>query len=174
MALVQVPSASAGLIPISSTTFSNVASHSVNNCFSATYLNYYIVYEAVSTTGSQLGLQLRVGGVTATATDYQFATVSFNSNSSTGSFGDRTTSSPYMNLGEVTSSNKSNGFATIFNPFGAEVTRMLQSSVIFNTNAFTKMSGNTHSLATSYDGLTLLSNTGNITGYIRVYGVKNV
>jgi hypothetical protein len=166
------PTAS-GLVPISSTTFSNVASHSVNNCFSATYLNYYIVYEAVSTTGSQLGLQLRVAGVTATATDYQFATVSFNSNSSTGSFGDRSTASPYMNLGEATASNKTNGFATIFNPFGAEVTRMINSSVILNTNAFQKMSGNTHSLATSYDGLTLLSNTGNITGYVKVYGVAN-
>jgi hypothetical protein len=165
--------AASGLVPISSTSFSNVASHSVDNCFSGTYLNYYIVYEAVSTTGSQLGLQLRVGGVTATATDYQFATVSFNSNSSTGSFGDRSTTSPYMNLGEANASNKSNGFCTIFNPFVAEVTRMLQSSVIFNTNAFTKMSANTHSLATSYDGLTLLSNTGNITGYVKVYGVAN-
>ena len=172
MALTQIPSIGAGLIAISSTTFSDVASHSVNNCFNATYSNYYIVVETTSATGSQLGFQLRVGGVNATATDYQFATASYNSNSSTASFGDRSTSSAYMNFGTL-GPNKSNAYGTIFNPFIAEVTRMISHSANFDTYAYSKNMSSTHSLATSYDGFTLLPNTGNITGYVRVYGVKN-
>jgi hypothetical protein len=63
---------SAGLTLINTTSFSGVASQSINDVFSTTYDNYLVLVEGVgSGASSDLNFRLRVGGADASgATDY--------------------------------------------------------------------------------------------------------
>jgi hypothetical protein len=60
----------AGLIHINTTTFSNVASQSINDVFSATYKNYLLMIEVDNLSTATLRLRLRASGTDATTANY--------------------------------------------------------------------------------------------------------
>ena len=65
--------AASGLTFIASASPSAVTSQSFNNCFSATYQNYLIVMNVLNSVGEDpLFFQMRVGGVVASGSDYDY------------------------------------------------------------------------------------------------------
>ena len=91
--------ASGGLTLLSATTFSAVASHSVNDVFSATYTKYKLLIDFTNSTGNSFNLRLRVGG-SDLATDYNFQTFEPNNTDVTSGAG-RTTSTTEFSLGNI-------------------------------------------------------------------------
>ena len=159
--------ATPGLVKINTTSFSGVASQSINDVFSTTYDNYLVLVQGVgSGASSDLTFRMRVGGADASgATDYVRPSLYNAQNSSTSA-----------NAGAGAQSNGFIGFtsndrfvtnATFFNPFLSVPT--------FNTFQnyganYQIWGGNRHALSTSYTGLTLGIAAGTMTGICSIYG----
>ena len=80
--------ASAGLTLLSTTTFSAIASHSVNDVFSTTYNNYRIIYEITNcTVDGSLAIRMRTGGSDASgAGTYLFSGVNYNTSGTVNAY----------------------------------------------------------------------------------------
>ena len=160
-----------GLVYITQSTFSAVASVSMNNCFSSTYDSYKITLQVFGSGATNCRLRLRVGGVDATGSDYydrgyynQAGSVLALTNSATG-------------LGAFLTNYDTNvGYpgrvsCDIHGP-------ALAARTVFHTqwaDSFSVLAGDTHSThatGTAYDGFTLTAASGTITGTVRVYGYR--
>jgi hypothetical protein len=164
-----------GLTLISDTSFSAVASHSVNDVFSATYNNYKIIFKGAQTGvgGIQLRMRLRVSGSDNTSSNYVFSTGVTNSastfannNSSTG-----TTSFYTTDIAEK----NTNLEMTIYSPFATTETAYQTSGQGQNTANATQVQfgGGAMTVTTSYTGFTLFPNFNTMTGNVKVYGYKD-
>lgn len=167
------PSAAAstqGLTLINTTSFSGVSSQSINNVFSSTYQNYRIVLNAVGThanpTTAGLDLRLRVGGVDNSANSYDFVYILRNDSAFASSITTNTvTTIAFMGDRRISS------VVDVFSPAEAAFTN-------FVVNQFSKGTANTnggitsgiHIVATAYDGFTMISGAGTMTGTVSVYG----
>lgn len=163
-----------GLTLITTSTFSAVSSVSINNCFSATYDNYFISLNisAFSAT-TDLLMRLRAGGTDATgATDYtRQVMVSFSSTVAAAT----AASSSWQIGGSYTSLPIYSGKINLDNPFLAAKTHATN-QVIYTTAAPTWQTvrdGFSHNQTTSYDGATIYPSSGTITGVARIYGYQN-
>ena len=161
---------------LNSTTFSSVASQSVNDVFSATYSNYLILVKASCSSATQLSLRMRVSGSDLTSSSYMFggSYVSFSASTVSGEFSN--TTSAGFNILDV---DGNPGYARIqmFDPFATEQTGVIYDQVFNsggsrNAGYWEAFSGLT-TVTTSYTGFTLLPAAGNITGTVRTYGFKN-
>ena len=163
---VFVPS-SPGLTLINTTSFSAVASQSINDVFSTTYDNYLLLIQGVgSSASSDLEFRLRVGGVDASgATDYVVPSLYNAQNSSTvANAGGAAQSYGYLGF---TSNDRFVTTSTIFNPFLSQQTF----NTFHNYGANYQLWGGTrHALTTSYTGLTLSVAGGTMTGIASIYG----
>jgi hypothetical protein len=167
---VQVGSSNQGLTLINTTSFSGVSSQSINNVFSSTYQNYRIVLNAVGThanpTTAGLDLRLRVGGVDNSANSYDFVYILRNDSAFASSITTNTvTTIAFMGDRRISS------VVDVFSPAEAAFTN-------FVVNQFSKGTANTnggitsgiHIVATAYDGFTMISGAGTMTGTVSVYG----
>jgi hypothetical protein len=168
------PGTVGGLVHINQTTFSASSAESFNNVFSATYRNYRIVIniDSASTTVNLI-MRLRAG-TDASGTNYARAGVAQGSAAST------VFSLNAQNVTSMTLYN--NQIATaptliildVANPFDTKQT-MVTSSISANDSApslFWYGQSFLHNLTNSYDGFSLIPSTGNITGQVNIYGVK--
>jgi hypothetical protein len=164
---VYAPSTS-GLTLINTTSFSGVATQSVNDVFSATYDNYRVLLNITSSSASPgITLRYRVSGTDATGNDYHSQEISA---ASTTVSGER--SSPQTFIDRVAVSiTTTGGIASmdIFNPFATEYTNLFSNYAFFDATAIRSRAGQ-HRLANSYTGFTLISGSGTITGNVSVYG----
>jgi hypothetical protein len=165
---VEWGTASSGLTLINTTSFSGVASQSVNDVFSSTYDNYIIQGVVLnSVDGRALNLRLRVGGADASAANYSgssFLTTLANptvfSDFSSGTGQTFITLGGTDNLTGLVSVN-------ISNPNKANQTAfhgITQGNQVF-------FSGGRHTLTTQYTGFTIFPSANNISGYISTFGV---
>jgi hypothetical protein len=149
-------------------TFTAATAVSVNGCFSATYQNYVLMWRGTSSANTINKWRMRLAGTDATAATYQTqllqaasATVgaALYSSETSGFFG-------YTETQSVT-------VAQFFSP--AEAANTLVDIANFSTIAIvTKNSiGSSHQTATAYDGITIFPTTGNVTGTLRIYGLRN-
>jgi hypothetical protein len=156
-----------GLTLINTTSFSAVASQSINDVFSTTYDNYLLLIQGVgSSASSDLEFRLRVGGVDASgATDYVVPSLYNAQNSSTvANAGGAAQSYGYLGF---TSNDRFVTTSTIFNPFLSQQTF----NTFHNYGANYQLWGGTrHALTTSYTGLTLSVAGGTMTGIASIYG----
>ena len=155
-------------------TFTAASSVSLNNVFSSAYRDYRMVVEVPTATNSAsaIGLRYRTGTADNSSntyfqyqamnrlngavntnsggpnTFYSLSTISTQTNSFTSWSGD--IMMPYVTTGQTVA----NGLG-----MGSDATSSFQiiSSVLFNST-------------TSFDGITLLSNAGTITGTVKIYG----
>ena len=159
----------AGMTLITATTFTAQSTINVNSCFSATYENYRIVFSFSNLNSSTNTIRLRTGTTDNTASTYgyrhwlvadaaQAATVGNNTQSwlgvSANTYGGFTL--------DVNSPQKSQ--RTTHSIFGTAMASSASGTLnigagIFNDN-------------TVFDGFSLLG-TANMTGTLRVYGLKN-
>lgn len=157
----------AGLVLLNTTSFSAVASQSINDVFSATYDNYKIVISGVASANQDFGFRLRVGGAdNSTASSYVYQYVQGNSTTISGI---RSTGNIWY-VGVIGNSLKSQLELTLVSPFEVDTTNFYCSASSAESSAFLRLSGGTHNQSTSYTGFTLSASTGTITGKVSVYG----
>jgi len=160
----------AGMVLLNTTSFSAVASQSVNNVFTTTYDNYYIVCDIETFSGTDVALRFRLR---ASGSDYTTANHYIGNNAATfpSSFAFSSTTSDtsgYIGYGGASTSNTF--FATLASPQLARNKQMVVSTfrqfASFGTNIVTS----TFPTSSLYDGFTLVPTAGNITGSVRTYG----
>jgi hypothetical protein len=168
-------SPSSGLTKISTTTLSNVGYADISSLFSATYDRYLIVMNITAASDSIM-FQMQNSGTRAT-TDYGGAVSGYRYNATAHNFSKSASGDGYLlQLGTATSPG-TNGMvqAIITNPFAAAVTRINGTfNGVWNAGAFWTAGsfGMTHNVATSYEGISILPVSGNMTGTFTVYGMS--
>ena len=163
-----------GLTLINSTTFSAVASQSVNNVFSATYQNYRIMVQSVNASGAAFNMRLRVSGADSTASNYSGAYYyRVMGGAGSGTTGSGPTTSWSLN-GE-TAQKSDNVSMDIFRPFETTFTytNFFNNSEEGASTYNMLIGGNIFNAATSFTGFTIFPASSTITGTVRTYGYNN-
>jgi len=163
----------AGMVLLNTTSFSAVASQSVNDVFSATYKNYLIQFNmSGSTTNTDVALRLRVSGADNSTSNY---TRSGLFQSSTSITGQRLTGqTSWDGIAEVATGVQSASQTTIFNPFATEYTSALQhNGAVVNGNITMSLRTYGINLTTSFTGFSIIAGSGTLTGSLSVYGFNN-
>jgi hypothetical protein len=151
-------------------TFTAVTSLSLNGVFSATYDNYLLVVRGtMSVSGTLITWRLRLSGTDATGNNYSSQELRASSTSVTG---ERTTNASNGRIGAIHNGLENGIVASIYGPYLAQPTAIRGVNVYSASSADMRDLASTHSLSTSYDGLTLLTASSDITGTLAVYGIR--
>jgi hypothetical protein len=157
----------AGMVLLNTTSFSGVASQSVNDVFSASYDNYAIVVSAVFSNAGSINMRLRVSGSdNSTANAYVRQVVEANNTSVTTS---RSTSTTWP-LGGFGTALVNLNIIDITNPFLASATGIFSRNERSLDSAVLHITAGTHNQTTSYTGFTIYPDAGTMTGSVRTYG----
>lgn len=155
------------LIHIVTQSFNSVSSVSIDNCFSSIYDRYRILVNADTTVTAVIGARLRLSGTDSSSgysgeVFYGYSTVVGAANLSTNIFhmGNSEASTNYYSI-------------DLSFPSQPRSTLWLHTSHRNTGSGAVGVSGSRHSIATSYDGLTLLVASGTLTGKISIYAYKN-
>jgi hypothetical protein len=161
--------ANSGLVYITATSYSAATSVNINNCFSSTYDNYRILI--ASTNGSvdgQILLRMRVGGTDASgATDYDYSASQYNYGTMLN-LGSSSGGSSAV-IGYKVATYPSSMSLDFYNPFIAANTLF---SGVGQYTGLILGSGGQHKQAVSYDGFSLISGAGNMTGKVTIMGYR--
>ena len=155
-----------GLIHLNTTSFSAVASQSINDVFSATYKNYKIVIDLVASTSIAFRSRLRVSAAdNSTASSYTSQEVR----------GSSTTAAAFQTVNNFfqfgyANTNPSVIELSLINPF--ETSNTSFASFGGRNDRSASVSG-FHNQPVSYTGITLIPESGTITGTARIYGLAN-
>ena len=167
---VKSVSDASGLVHINTTSYSAVASQSINDVFSSTYDNYRILISGTHSASGQLRIRLRASGTdNTTASSYVSQILA---STSTATAGNRQTTT-YFVLNDYDSTLVNTTSIDIFRPALAEATGLTSLGLRSTSGAYLNMTSGTHNQTVAYDGLTLIPETGNMTGTIRIYGYRN-
>lgn len=165
---------SSALTKISTTTLSSSFAD-ISNIFSATYDRYLIVMEITAASDSIM-FQMQNSGTRSTS-GYGGAVSGYRYNASGHDFSKTASGDGYLlQLGTATSPGV-NGLvqAVISSPFAAAKTRITGTFTgVWNAGSFWSSGsfGMTHDVATSYNGISILPVSGNMTGTFTVYGMS--
>jgi hypothetical protein len=162
-----------GLTLINTTSFSAVASQSIDSVFTSTYENYVIVFDAIGSTNAYWNWNLRAAGADTGGSNYQQQRTRFQATSLNTARDSNTT---YIGLSAVDHL-EVHSTITIYRPqianktFGySETTSIEQSSY---TSPYTMITSGLLNASTQCDGWKIAPNTGTMTGTIRIYGIAN-
>jgi hypothetical protein len=154
-----------------SVEFSSCATLSLNGVFSATYDNYMVVVRGTSSDDAgAVGARLRVSTTDASGSNYTLQRLDASGTTVSGGRGTAT----YTRLMVFDDGLRSGGTAYVFGPYLAQPTAFRAVTASAYLDAFVRDWASTHSLSTSYDGITLANEFGaqTITGLVSVYGLK--
>ena len=158
----------AGMVLLNTTSFSAVASQSVNSVFTSTYTNYLILIDVIPATGSQLNFKLRASG-TDTSTGYNRQVLL--AEDATPSAG-RTTNQTVYDLFGTTTSQRTAIEILLYRPNVAGTTGgIVKVSKAYDSSTPVigiKTFGQTAS--TQFDGFSLIPASSTVTGKVSVYG----
>lgn len=154
-----------------SVTFSTCATLSLNGVFSADYDNYMIVMRGTASANVYLEARMRVGGVDeASASNYYtYQMIYADSTTVAGS----RLSQNEGRLANIFNTQRWGFITNIYGPYLAQPTAYRTVTALDYLSAYIEDYAGTHSLSTSYDGLTFLSSSGSFTGLVGVYGMRN-
>ena len=158
----------AGMVLLNTTSFSAVASQSVNDVFSSTYENYLILGNNIqSTSGGNITMRLRVGGADNSSANYNRGYVIWTGSSLSGADENAATSWT-IGRGDVSLSSAFN--IQLNSPFTATYTSGIGHwSLLNSTDPYYVGQSLGTTVTTSYTGFTLFP-SGNMTGSVSVYG----
>jgi hypothetical protein len=159
------PTTTQGLTLINTTSFSAVASQSINDVFSATYDNYKIIIEGPASTGTTLNMRYRVGGADDSTSNYNFQRLGASSTIVNGAKSSTQTS---QSIGLPGGSRNSTN-VEIYSPFLTATTNF-QSSNYSDGHQNLQLFYGIFTATTSFTGFTLIPASGTITGTVSVYG----
>jgi hypothetical protein len=153
-----------------SVTFSSCATLSLNGVFNTDYDNYMISMRYKSSANViQLQARFRTAGTDASGSNYTIQSLNASSTSVTGS---RSTSQTSAFMGQADDDNLSGEMIYIYGPFLSQPTAWRNTNVMGNSGGTIYDFAGTHSLSTSYDGLTLIGEAGFLlSGLVAVYGL---
>ena len=152
---------------INFTSFSAVASQSLNNVFTSTYENYKILVNVFPTsTADTCTFRLRASG-TDTTSNYESGRLGYNGSVTFNGLNTSGTDDWYVGYDATTTASCVD--MTIFRP---QIAARTQFMAIGNTGSMTiQMTGGTQTDSTSFDGFTIAVVTGTFTGNVSVYGL---
>jgi hypothetical protein len=158
-----------GLVHINTTSFSAVASQSINDVFSDTYDNYKILinHQVTSGTNVSLDLRLRASGTDDSGNNYYRQRVVADD---TVIAGNRSALSSSWNIGLTSSTGRGAICLEIFTPFNTLVTNFVGNNFDGYNNARLTIAGGRNTVTTSFDGFTIFPGSSTITGSISVFG----
>jgi hypothetical protein len=158
----------AGMVLLNTTSFSGVSSQSINDVFSATYDNYKIMIIHTNVDNVALNYRMRVSGADNSTANYTHQRYGATSTSLIAS---RSVSQTSGIIATVDAANGT-GFASIdmFRPFLAETTYSVSNTAQGTTGLTAQSYNNIHNVASSFTGFTFFPSSGNMTGYVSVYG----
>ena len=160
------------LILTGSADFTTSSAVNINDCFSATYLNYLVLFNISSSSAADadIAARLRVGGSDDSTSNY-FRNTLFNNGTSVA--GLRVNSATSWDLLQVASSKNAQVALqmTIFDPFESITTKAISHSNRWNSSDNNQATATMeHRVSSSFTGISFFPNTGTITGKIRIYG----
>ena len=162
-----------GLVLIASATFANPdTSVSFDNVFTSAYRNYRVVWNvSASQSSTTLDMRFRSSGSDNTTTGYVWLMAA--DYMSGGSYGSSSTGGQAvtsMSVGYKYNAYYSGGTIDIFTPQLAEDTGLLDFSIMVGTTLDRTNGGACFVNTTQFDGFTLYSPSGWMTGKVSVYG----
>jgi hypothetical protein len=140
-----------------------------NNVFSSAYQNYTIYFNISGTSAASLTARLISSGTPAT-TNYIWQYFEADGASAEGA---RDAISGSWNFGATRTSGRTFGTIEVSNPFAAAESSYRAFLQDPKSSASIQLRAGAHTTASSYDGIRIVPASGNITGSIRVYGVRN-
>lgn len=164
---VSAPSGS-GLEFITSEAFTDVASVSLDDCFTSDYVNYRVIVRITTMLGTAaVGYRFRASGSDDTASNYRYATSVHAGGAWTNA---RTLD---VSSGVFTTVTGSLNYDIVQDIFAPQLTERTGTSGTFSTRGtLVTLAQTGFSAATSFDGISIIPTTGNITGKIYVYGYR--
>jgi len=162
-----------GLALVATATASASSTVSINNCFTSLYDNYRVLIRVIGSTLALPTIRLRVGGADASGANYDYQYLQASGSTASAA---RTTGATSIEIATLNSNDYSWLILDIANPQAAATTQFSVTSEQYTSAPIVGHYMGRHSLSTSYDGFTILANTGTITtatNGIRVYGYKN-
>ena len=158
----------AGMVLLNTTSFSGVASQSINDVFSATYTNYRIIINVQSATSqNEFLFRMRVAGSDDSTSNYHSQLITGNNTSVAG---ERVSSATSGTLAQMTN-NVSGVDAVFYKPFDTVRTIVTATSANSLDTIRMRTIGSVLATSTSYTGFTIFGSTQNITGSVSVYGL---
>lgn len=173
-AWVAIGGASAsGLTFIANSAFSASASHTVSNCFSSTYTNYLILFQATSGTGdnNSIGMQLRASGTTTT-TGYTTQRIGAYSSTLFADTNPIGTDEWMIGGSDKDFPSYSSSVITVMQPNAAAPTTYVSDSWAYDANPLNLRFSGGQSATTQFDSFVITSSSGNITGNVTIYGYQ--
>lgn len=167
--------AASGLTLITTQSFSTASTVSVNNCFSATYDNYRLIVTIDTlSTAMYVMLRMRAAGSDNASSNYYFAGGAYaNANSTIGDF----KSASLVNFWQISNTSTTDDNFFIGDICGPNRTFLTTVNGTFTGVNATDMThgfwGGRMSVTTAYDGFSLVTSTGTISGSLSVFGYRN-
>jgi hypothetical protein len=157
-------------VRITTQSFTTASAVNIDNCFSSTYDNYYMALNVTATASSNsMQLRFRTGGTTNTASNYGNSwTYNGYNNGATGNLGSASGSN-VLYVQDITT-NLCTVNMDINNPFASSHTMV---TYLGNQgNGFAVTGAGQFNANTSFDGISIISFAGTITGTVSIYGLK--
>jgi hypothetical protein len=153
-----------GLVHINTTSFSAVASQSINDVFSADYDNYMIIIDGTCTAITTYSFRYRVGGADDSTSNYDTQRENV---AGTGQTSARTLAG---NIHLITTATKNSFYSNmlISFPFLSKNTRFISEG---GTDTIDNAQGQ-FTTTTSFTGFSFIATSGNMTGSISIWGIK--
>lgn len=153
-------------------TFSGSTSVSLNGVFTSAYKHYRIVYRATGTGNPYtVGLRLRAAGVDASTANYlRGGYISYAINTGSGNYNSSGEQGWLVGYATNAASISTSASIELASPALAEYTLATYQMVGYDGNHFVLNAGGTHPVNTAYDGFTLVTGSGALTGTIQVFG----
>lgn len=152
-------------------TFNTAATVSVNGCFSSSYDNYLVVIRHVGSGILGLNIRMRVGGAdNSTANSYVGQQIYADSTTVAGV---RNTTTFAQGFGHSDSTARGGCHWYFYGPHLTQPTAGRSVVVSGYSSAYIQDVAFTHNQSTSYDGFTVLTSTGTISGALTIYGLAN-
>jgi hypothetical protein len=169
------PTSTSGLTLINTTSFSAVATQSVNDVFSSTYDNYRIVIQLSAFTGGAVTMRMRVSGTDTSSTDYTFVRGSANSDTGVWAVAkDLSTATSFSTILGADATGTVGSSIEIFAPNLAQRTGILFQGQYVEGSSPNRVSLLTGTgllrLTTQYTGFTFIAASSTMTGTVSVYG----
>jgi len=134
----------------------------VDNCFTSTYENYRIIYSGLGSTTQDVYLRLRASSVDATAANYNWT----NQDNAAAT---NSTAQTFTIL-SINGTTLGGAAGDILGPYLAQATVGISMGRRPSTSI--RFTAWDHTLATSYDGITLYPSTGTFSGTISIFGYR--
>lgn len=171
-----LPSSASGLTLIDSTTFTSSSAININNVFTSTYTNYKIILNSDSHSyTTTLNMRMRVGGTDNSSSNYKWCYY-YQQSSSSGVSTDQNNGTTEWHIGTHNMDSPNSVVEMdIFYPQATAKTLLRHTNIHQGDGSYVQIRNGVGGLTvnTSYDGFSILSAGGTMTGKVRTYGYQN-